>query len=1101
MCTRKYLKVEGKTVTLTDDHMDPKTVFRLHPVIMEKDQIEYETYCRIEQVVSNHWLHAELEDYKRKQFQKSDSNEMSMTGLPWTRAPLKKITVSQEMQYDDAFTLQEVREEHLFNFNFMAGMVPGIQKILEDKKAGHTLKTRETTEIIEMLQELQSVLVMNSVPNKNKQKLVRNLRIVELLVKPTNSYECSIQSNLTAIMVQCYDTLHKYLMGDSRKNELYMAKHLDFFESQIANEGYIGLNAAHMVMELVKDNRKIVDRITHKHIDHFVDLLKSNKQELQSDEEFLFLDHQLDLFGKLCYGRNEYAINVITEKLGYLTWQEAFCCLTDDNLPDQLKAKYCHLIIVLFVDVGANMSVLDRVNLTFVYHYIGEDKRDDEQDINKDMTASDIGHNMLVQQVLRLVHYLAKFGYYGDLNDIEQLMGPLLSVNVLDDVLKHYRETTRYQEHPETQAIVDAKYQAMEVLDLFFNYRFNIRLEWPCGRLTLYNSPLVLTFRSLKTSFDWVGDGTFKVVLDLFCQLFTIHAVTKGHMVDTNTMIAIHHPSPMICGVSTTDLNQLAVKKLQDIFDKSALFTNYPMVDVLLVLITKQSIEVLAELHKMLPVMQRLTSAKMTQEQTKQMSDMLSKMITYHINFHVHEPPSILSTVFDILSQEIDIRLMVFTGNKSTCLKVFSYQVQKIMQLVSSFSNKAPQFLDLLNALVKGENRFIESICQTIFSIKELLEILTDANISNNLKRPYVRFLLWVYLNTASGMIDSGAGDLPHDDEQGHGDWKKYHGSLHYILDAVLPFLLIFFRSFYQPDRENHPEEADYVDTLAQSLVDFSKVVGPLISNPTHMKSMVGCINVILSTSTLAVNVMEDFQQTFGAKASMGNISSDARKEYLASFQQEEELNGQLNVFAINYSATYGGYNDVKTQIGFDKIEKGSLKVLHKAKREKYKKEIPNGREAHTTVRPDVNCKSHVIRVTMIKPARCELISASANYVNEWDRLNQEQLDNKCLQLLRALVHNQIVQLPLDWEFDVKKNNKRSLIAQHQAKIEEAIDQMKTLRKAMKNGRQVEEVLAVNMAGSILLSQLHASRMSMDNKGHKRYLFYSWFYIFAFQNE
>jgi len=34
----------------------------------------------------------------------------------------------------------------------------------------------------------------------------------------------------------------------------------------------------------------------------------------------------------------------------------------------------------------------------------------------------------------------------------------------LDDVLKHYRETTRYQEHPETQAIVDAKYQ---LVDLF----------------------------------------------------------------------------------------------------------------------------------------------------------------------------------------------------------------------------------------------------------------------------------------------------------------------------------------------------------------------------------------------------------------------------------------------------------------------------------------------------------------------------------------------------------------------------------------------------------------------------------------------------------
>ena len=42
-------------------------------------------------------------------------------------------------------------------------------------------------------------------------------------------------------------------------------------------QGDIGLNAAKMVMQLVKDNRKIVDRITHKHIDNFIDLLRKEK--------------------------------------------------------------------------------------------------------------------------------------------------------------------------------------------------------------------------------------------------------------------------------------------------------------------------------------------------------------------------------------------------------------------------------------------------------------------------------------------------------------------------------------------------------------------------------------------------------------------------------------------------------------------------------------------------------------------------------------------------------------------------------------------------------------------------------------------------------
>lgn len=64
---------------------------------------------------------------------------------------------------------------------------------------------------------------------------------------------------------------------------------------------------------------------------------------------------------------------------------------------------------------------------------------------------------------------------------------------------------------------------------------------------------------------------------------------------------------------------------------------------------------------------------------------------------------------------------------------------------------------------LQGENRFIESICQTIFKIPELLKILSSPSINNNLKKPFLRFFLWVYLNTAGGMIESGAGDLPHE--------------------------------------------------------------------------------------------------------------------------------------------------------------------------------------------------------------------------------------------------------------------------------------------------------------------------------------------------
>ena len=81
---------------------------------------------------------------------------------------------------------------------------------------------------------------------------------------------------------------------------------------------------------------------------------------------------------------------------------------------------------------------------------------------------------------------------------------------------------------------------------------------------------------------------------------------------------------------------------------------------------------------------------------------------------------------------------------------------QKLTDFSLSYVNKR-------TFVLQGENRFIESICQTIFTLEELLEILTDQALSNAVKKPFLRYMLWVYMNTAGGIIESGAGDLPHD--------------------------------------------------------------------------------------------------------------------------------------------------------------------------------------------------------------------------------------------------------------------------------------------------------------------------------------------------
>lgn len=175
--------------------------------------------------------------------------------------------------------------------------------------------------------------------------------------------------------------------------------------------------------------------------------------------------------------------------------------------------------------------------------------------------------------------------------------------------------------------------------------------------------------------------------------------------------------------------------------------------------------------------------------------------------------------------QLADALIEVFTGNKDNCMKILSYQIQKVMSIVAKQKAKAPQFLDLLNAVVKveelnlplkrnqsyvmkyfmqyrsdiayvvdqspenrkkllvgtgqdvdylasmvdllatcaeGENQSIESQCQTIFTVPELMDILNSPEVDNGMKRPYLRFLLWVYLNTAGGISVEGQGEVGH---------------------------------------------------------------------------------------------------------------------------------------------------------------------------------------------------------------------------------------------------------------------------------------------------------------------------------------------------
>ena len=64
------------------------------------------------------------------------------------------------------------------------------------------------------------------------------LQVIDLLV---NLLQCPLgdgeeESHVIRIFKEAYDVLHAYMIGKSRKNALYMAKYIDFFQTQFTQK-------------------------------------------------------------------------------------------------------------------------------------------------------------------------------------------------------------------------------------------------------------------------------------------------------------------------------------------------------------------------------------------------------------------------------------------------------------------------------------------------------------------------------------------------------------------------------------------------------------------------------------------------------------------------------------------------------------------------------------------------------------------------------------------------------------------------------------------------------------------------------------------------
>ncbi|CAH1800294.1 unnamed protein product [Owenia fusiformis] len=1315
MATRMYLMVTPleNRLTLTNDELNPNAVFRLHPVINDKDEVVFNTFARIEHVLSKKWLHGlKDQEYKRKKCENVTDPKL-LAELQWDGGELRQVSTNDESVYSDVYTFQDVGQKDQVNFNFVAGMVPCIRNFIKDRKKKKRLSGARTIEMCTAFNEMRQFILPDGQPNKNRQKLFRNLRLIDMIVEMLQCpmKEIPDKGPLTQVFKSAYTVINAYLEGGSRKNSLYVAQFIDFFQSQMTLRGEIGLNVTQMLAELIRDSEKIVKRVNFSQIEKILALLKNNsnyryldllsslcvcnQRPIRHNQNFIaerwlkrdkslfltsrgqsikrqmnviyvswdngkswtparevidetsadynrdrhmFFKYQVELCRQLCYGRNMEVIRLITYEMNYLGWEEAFIALESTQLPDEVRAEYCRIIIDMFVDVGDNYPVVEYANVAFAFDDIGmeETKPRVSQTVaqfggsiatsgdlmtvfpvvhdwisnfleeNQEMIASETGRNKLIAQVLRLLYNLIKFGYYGDVEEIHKLQKPLL--HLLDGrhdkpfpkdkatgsgyskeakkAVKLYQDKDRYEADKDNRVIMEAKFQAMEVLDMIFKYQNKTRLDafivyFKETELSLAVkkkkhplSPLLFEqFDPLDTSSKMKRQQkrAFGVIKDVFdksayfneAQLTNIlldlanykqdKMVTKALMMltkfyssktDMFTKLTttqvfttldscsvhreVQNQNPLLRNLSRIRLNDKQAFKVEEIFFRyleCCSFRDDPnighpvnqnimlchgVLDLLFTMLTMDYDTISKPQRSM-----KMMGLKLLRGLVKGNDEIQNKV--FKKLGQLLEIPHVESQLAVTLKQ-------VFVANQQICIKVVPQQIKSIIQLVCQHRQNAPEFLYLLAAIVKvegldlclkrnqsivmkylmmnyskifymfekpyeerekilmnksgpvklryliglvdllstcaeGESRYIESLCQSILPLDEILLVLNNPDVQCHLKRSFLQYMLNVYMNSGSSIIESGAAELSHQDslwsyltelcsqidsmseavkstdrEELKSMLKLHpshrmkdtenitnaalHDKLWFMLDGAMPFLRTFYSNFFSADVDNYEAEIEVTERIALLLLKLCEGIRTCVTNPSHLKTIMMCVTTVATVSSIPTTETEAFARSFATLDWVNAEEAGFGSSQVQYYKDEIALNNRLRMFSMNASLLYGGHNTVKAQLKINGNKREYTELGGD-------QQLPLGEEFQNLVKSflsqDPKHHKHVKKKYAPAAKLIQQLEISSKYLSEMNEA-EALLNTRCLQILSAMIHNEERKLPEDYETDIQRH-------------------------------------------------------------------------------
>jgi inositol 1,4,5-triphosphate receptor type 1 len=348
--------------------------------------------------------------------------------------------------------------------------------------------------------------------------------------------------------------------------------------------------------------------------------------------------------------------------------------------------------------------------------------------------------------------------------------------------------------------------------------------------------------------------------------------------------------------------------------------------------------------------------------------------------------------------------------------------------------------VNLLGSICEGENQQIEATCRSIFSLDELTQSITSTTIPHANKAPYMKFLLWVYLNAAASKTAIGTDVIDTDikifqafAEIGGQELTTYYTSggavkvehALFAFDAYLPCLEKLI------DRHASVVHKAQIEMIARHVTTF---IGNLKKNPSaHMHkfrtfAFVRCMEALgkyLENQKIAKPPGFDSGKSWVAQQGIhldAGVSTDSSlADYHQKYAKEKRLNDELNIFSSMIFKAYKGVNSIKDQLHLSSTGGTLLGLLGRhentnlaySEKEGDDQEIPLGSEFQRflTIFDDTEAK-HAL-YTHLNPdvvnLCVRLFADSRAYqatVSSEAREDNDRIVTKLLQALRAKCHN-----------------------------------------------------------------------------------------------